>query len=122
MTKSGKGATPPKERGCWLTGWLILMVVHGLFSAYLIYDLQKQGTAALVWVLPTLFIVALAKVVAAFALWRWKRWGFWLYGIAIAVGIAAGLVITRSNWIVFHDIIPLVITGYIVRDKRQLFD
>lgn len=99
------------------------MAAWGLFSAYLIYLYrQDQDTAVLVWVLPTLFIVALAKVVAAYALWKWKRWGFWLYGIAIAVGIVAGLVITRSQLVVFHDIIPLVITGYIVRDKRQLFD
>ena len=37
-------------------------------------------------------------------------------------GIAVGLVLTRTQLIVFHDIIPLVILGYLVKDKQKWFD
>jgi hypothetical protein len=123
MTKSKHKEETPKERGCWLSGWLILIALHGVLVTVLILYLRDQQHAArLPWVLPALLLLSLADIVAAVAAWYWKRWGLILYAISTFVGIAVGLVVTRSQLIVFHDIIPLAILGYIVKDKRQLFD
>ncbi|NIV37003.1 MAG: hypothetical protein GWN58_48495, partial [Anaerolineae bacterium] len=61
-------------------------------------------------------------IVAAIGAWNWKRWGLWLYAISTVAGIAVGLVLTRTQLIVFHDIVPLVILGWLVKDKHQWFD
>lgn len=45
-----------------------------------------------------------------------------MYVISTVVGIAVGLVLTRSQSIVFHDIIPLAILGWLIKDKCQWFD
>jgi hypothetical protein len=123
MTKGKGSSSQPKERGCWLTGWLIFIAIHGIGSSILILSLRWQETMTVfAWALPVLFLLSLADIVAAVAVWSWKRWGLVLYAISTLVGLVAGLVLTRTQLWVFHDIIPLVVLGYLVKDKRDLFD
>jgi hypothetical protein len=123
MTKKREKQAPVKERGIWLSIWLILIALHGILSSVLIWYLRdQQGESSPAWVLALLFLLAIADVVAAILVWFWKRWGLWLYAISVAAGIAIGLVLSRSQLIVFHDIIPLVILGFLVRDKQKYFD
>ncbi len=122
MAKS-KQQAPEKVRGTWLSIWLILIIVHGVVASVLIWYLRNQaGESSTSWVLATLFLLAIADIVAAILVWNWKRWGLWLYAISTVVGIIIGLVLTRSQLWVFHDIIPLVILGLLVRDKQSYFD
>ncbi len=102
---------------------LVLIALHGLVSAYLVYYLRAdRDLEALTWMLPILLALAIADVVAAVAIWYWKKWGLGLYLISTAVGIGAGLILTASQLVVFHDIIPLAVLGYIIKDRWGDFD
>ena len=106
-----------------MSAWLILIMIHGILAAVLIWYLRNEGNLSSPWwVWSILLVLALADIVAAIAVWNWKRWGLWLYTASTAAGIAIGLVLTASQLIVFHDIIPLVILGMLVKDKHAYFD
>jgi hypothetical protein len=98
------------------------MMIHGIFSAFLVLYLREQqdGQSPL-WVLAILFALATAHIVAALAIWEWKRWGFILYGVTIVVSIVLGLILTHTQLWVFHEILPLAILGYLVKDKWRYF-
>jgi hypothetical protein len=112
-----------KDRGCLLSGWVIFIMLHGILASLLIlYLRQQQNDPSPTWVLVTLFVLAMADIVAAIAMWYWKRWGLMLYAISTVIGIAIGLVLTRSQLWIFHDILPLVILGYLIKDNRRYFE
>lgn len=122
MSKSARKTPAPKERGGCLSVWLSLIVIHGVVSAALIAYLRtERDLSSPWWVWAILFVFALADIVAMIGVWKWKKWGLWLYAVSTVVGIAIGLVLTASQWIVFHDIIPLAILGYLVKDKQKYF-
>lgn len=123
QTKHKQAEHESRERGCWLTGWLVFIALHGIVSAYSIYYLRaQQYESAWAWVVPALFALAIADIVAVIGIWYWKRWGLKLYAVSTAVGIAVGLVVTASQLIVFHDIIPFVILGYLIKPHWGHFD
>jgi len=116
---------PPikKQRSGWLTAWLVLMMIHGIFAAFLVLYLREQqsGTSP-VWVLLVLFAMAAAHVIAALAIWEWKRWGLILYVAVTVVSMVVGLILTGTQLWVFHEVIPLVILGYLVKDQMKAFE
>ena len=123
MTKKRNADDVQKVRGTWLSLWLILIMLHGLIASGLVWYLRAQGNeSSPVWMLAILCLLGIVDIVAAIAAWNWKKWGLWLYFISTVVGIAVGLVLTRTQLIVFHDIIPVVILGYLVKDKQKWFD
>jgi hypothetical protein len=123
MTKKKSAGQVSKERGTWLSLWLILIAVQGLVASGLIWYLRAQGNeSSPFWMLAILFVLGIADIVAAVSAWFWRKWGLGLYAISTVVGIAVGLVLTRSQLIVFHDVIPLVILGWLIKDKRKWFD
>jgi hypothetical protein len=123
MSKASTGKTIARDRGTWLSIWLILIMLHGVFAAGLIWYLRAQrNDPSPSWILAILFALGVADIVAAVAAWNWKKWGLWLYAFATAAGIVVGLVLTASQLIVFHDLVPLVILGLLIRDKRGYFD
>jgi len=117
---------PPvkKQRGGWLTAALVLMMIHGVFAAFLVLYLRelKDGVVSPVWVLLILFALAVAHIVAALAIWEWKRWGLILYTVTIVVSSVVGLILTHTQLWVFHEVLLLVILGYLVKDKMSAFD
>jgi hypothetical protein len=118
-----KGNTGSQDRGCILTGMLILIALHGVGAAYLIFHFRAdRDPGALAWMALVLFALAIADIVAAAAIWFWKKWGLRLYAISTAIGIAAGLILTASQLVVFHDIVPLAVLGYIIKDRWSDFD
>jgi hypothetical protein len=116
---------PPikKQRSGWLTAFLVLMMIHGIFAAFLVLYLreQKSGVSP-VWVLLVLFALATAHIVAALAIWEWKRWGLIVYVVATVVSMVVGLILTGTQLWVFHEVIPLAILGYLVRGKLNAFE
>ena len=106
-----------------MSAWLILIILQGIFYSFLIlYLRQRRSDPSPAWILIILFALSIADVVGAIATWHWKRWGFQLYALSTAVGIAVGLLLTGSQLIVFHDIIPLAILGYLLKDKWSFFE
>jgi len=121
MTKN----KPPikKQRGGWLTACLVLMMIHGIFAAFLVLYLREQNSgASAVWVLLVLFAMAAAHIVAALAIWEWKRWGLIVYAVVTVVSMGVGLLLTGTQLWVFHEAIPLAILGYLVKDKQKSFE
>ena len=123
MTTGKRARANTRERGGWLSAWLILIILQGIFYSFLIlYLRQRRSDPSPAWILIILFALSIADVVGAIATWHWKRWGFQLYALSTAVGIAVGLLLTGSQLIVFHDIIPLAILGYLLKDKWSFFE
>lgn len=110
-----------KNRGIWLSVWLILMVLHAILMFFLVRDATTQGYAEQSWITAALAITSLAIAISAVAIWFWKKWGLYLYGIAIIVEMALGVILTGSVWFILYDIIPPVILGYLIREKWDDF-
>jgi hypothetical protein len=70
-----------------------------------------------------MLIFSMAKVVAALGMWEWKQWGLYLYVVGVLGSMALALVLTSYMiWGVFYEAIPLLITGWFLRDKQKYFD
>ncbi len=118
MFKSQDNHAGEKRRGGCLSAFLIFIIIHSALATWLIWDLHAQGQPrAVPWALPVLLILSLADIVAAIGAWNWRKWGLVLYAISTAAGIAVGLMLTGSQLVVFHDIVPLTILGYLYKDK-----
>jgi len=123
MTKSKSATADARERGIWLSAWLILIGIQSIFYSFLILYLRGQRhDPSPAWILLVLFALSLANVIAVIAIWKWKKWGLQLYAILTAIGIAVGLMLTGSQLVVFHDIIFLVVLGFLVKDKWSYFE
>jgi len=118
-----KSKTVTRERGTGLSLWLIYIAGHGLLFTYLVWSvLEPRDASSPAWMLWLLLLLSIADVASAVALWKWKKWGFQLFGITTAVSIALGLVVTASQLWVFYAIIPLAILGYLMQGKWQDFE
>lgn len=111
------------QRGCGLTGFLILVIILGVGRSLFYYKLLKQDYERdLVWVLPVLFILSLATLISGFGMWKWKRWGLYLFAGAALASIAAGLILTGSIFVVFYELLPVAILGSILGKTSKYFE
>ena len=111
------------QRGCGLTGFLILVIILSVGRSLLYYYLLKQDYERdLVWVLPVLFILSLATLISGIGMWNWKRWGIYLYAGAALVSITAGLILTGSIFVVFYEFLPIAILGSILGKTSKYFE
>jgi len=118
-----KGKNVHHQRGCGLTGFLILVIILSVGRSLLYYYLLKQDYERdLVWVLPVLFILSLATLISGFGMWNWKRWGIYLYTGVTLVSIAAGLILTGSIFVVFYELLPIAILGSILGKTSKYFE
>jgi hypothetical protein len=107
-----------KERGGCLTAWLVLIILQSIvYTGLILYLRQQQHASSPAWVWISLFLLSIVDIVAMIGVWNWKKWGLQLYSVSTAIGIAVGLMLTGSQLIVFHDIVPLAILGYLIKDK-----
>jgi hypothetical protein len=88
-----------RRHGC-LTAYLIFMMVVGVLGAVVYFfagSFVAQGNPEIPPYLRPLFgVVNLLITPAAYALWKWKKWGFWLFvGIAL-FGATINTYLTRS--------------------------
>ena len=80
----------PRRRPWFLTLWLVLLIAVNGIAAF--GNLARSGAGwqelprASIWPYTLLAILALANVVFALALFRWKRWGF--YGFCASAFLA----------------------------------
>jgi hypothetical protein len=117
-------APPPKKvHGGWLTAMLIIIGLHGVLTTALLLTLRKQpGPMPPTWLIAAAVAVGLADILAAVAIWFWKRWGLYLYVVSSLAGIALGLVVFPTPLLItaFHGIIPVAILGYILTWQKKM--
>lgn len=104
-----------------MTAMLVIIAVHGILTSVLLIMLRKQPSGpAQPWLWAAAASVTIADIVAAIVLWKWKRWGLYLYTVATFVGIAAGMIVFPSILTAFHGILPLGILGLILSGQRKM--
>ncbi len=119
MTKSKQS----RERGLWLSIWLILIMLHSIVAAVIIYITANQpdAPATFPWYISALVLAVIAKLIGAIAIWNWRKWGLYLYAAGVFVSIVVGLMLTGLLSFVFVYILPLAILGWLLRDKYENF-
>ena len=121
---SAKARQTPKrkERGIWLTIALVLIMIHSVLTAFVYLNRTQNPQSSIApWIITALFIAAVAKFVAAAAIWMWERWGIYLFLGATLADVAIGILLTGTMLIAFNEIIPVAILAWLVRDKMQDF-
>lgn len=111
-----------KQRGLWLSIWLVLMMLHSFISAlviYLVYKGPREFTFP--WLIALLFLASGVKLISVFGLWNWKQWGLYLYMVGVVATLIVGIILTGSLMIVFSDVLPLAILGWLIKDKLTNF-
>ena len=86
-------AKPWKQRHGCATAWLVLMMISNLAVAIITplsgESIQKVTPGFPVWVVWPIAVFGALNVVFAFALFCWKKWGF--YGFAVTALIGSGI-------------------------------
>lgn len=123
MSKAKSKRRPPRQRNIFLTILLIWVAVHGvIITAITIAEKNSRDevTHPVMW---TLFILAsAADVVAAYGLWRWKKWGFYLYFGATLVTMFLAVINTGSLLAIMATLLPFAVVGYAARLQWNLFE
>ena len=121
--KTNTQAKPAKQRNLLLTIALILVVLHGILVVALFWfgapETQRTVGSIALWLT---VLSALGDVVAAVAMWFWKQWGIYLYGIATIAGGIGAMLATGSMLFLFGAILPAIVVLYIVAMQRNKFE
>lgn len=123
MSKTKPAPKPAKHRNTWLTVALIIVFLHGILMAAIFWtvrpDVEKTWGNIAVWIM---ILSAVGDIVAAAAMWLWKRWGIYLYGLA-AIGSAIVAVMASGDlFLLFGALLPAIIVLYIVMMQRDKFE
>jgi len=123
MSKTKPAPKPAKHRNTWLTVALVIVFLHGLLMAAIFWtvrpDVGKAWGNIAVWIM---ILSAVGDIVAAAAMWLWKRWGIYLYGLA-AIGSAVVAVMASGDlFLLFGALLPAIIVLYIVMMQRDKFE
>ncbi|MCB9122662.1 MAG: hypothetical protein H6640_23280 [Caldilineaceae bacterium] len=123
MSKAKPAPKPAKHRNTWLTVALVIVFLHGLLMAAIFWtvrpDVGKAWGNIAVWIM---ILSAVGDIVAAAAMWLWKRWGIYLYGLA-AIGSAIVAVMASGDlFLLFGALLPAIIVLYIVMMQRDKFE
>src|SRR5512136_996648 len=76
-----------KERGGWLIAVLVLILLDAVLTSVLLLMYHKDPGLARPWLWAAALLISLAEIVAVVALWYWKKWGLYLYLVAVLAGI-----------------------------------
>jgi len=104
---------------------LILVFLHAILATAVVYStLKAQYAGSTSWVLPVIGLISLAGIVAAVGMWYWKKWGIYLYVAISVIGAVIHILLTGSTMVVFYDLIPVAILGYVItlQSKNNLFE
>lgn len=123
MSKTKPAPKPTKHRNTWLTVALVIVFLHGILMAAIFWtvrpDVEKTWGNIAVWIM---ILSAVGDIVAAVAMWLWKRWGIYLYGLA-AIGSAIVAVMASGDlFLLFGALLPAIIVLYIVMMQREKFE
>ena len=123
MSKTKPAPKPTKHRNTWLTVALVIVFLHGILMAAIFWtvrpDVEKTWGNIAVWIM---ILSAVGDIVAAVAMWLWKRWGIYLYGLA-AIGSAIVAVMASGDlFLLFGALLPAIIVLYIVMMQGEKFE
>ncbi|MCU0509467.1 MAG: hypothetical protein MUC34_13950 [Anaerolineae bacterium] len=119
---ASKPVVPAKPvRGGLLTAAIVIMAIHGVLNTVALLLIRKsEYYNPPPWLWAAAFGVGIATIVAAIALWYWKRWGLYLYlAAAVASGIV-GVITFPSFGIAFYNLIPVAILGWILNSQKKM--
>lgn len=116
-----KKAPARKEHGALLIIALVLMGLHGLVAAPMYHLMSTAPEVQRPWILGMMVVHSLADIVAAVAIFYWKKWGLYVYAASTVIALVAGL-LSIGAWSVFYMVLPLAILGWILRSKWGYFD
>lgn len=120
MAKKKHKASRRPERGTGLSIWLILIVIHGFIAGFATLSLMKEPEGPTRdWLVIGLLLFTAAKVIAALGMWNWKKWGIYTYVVGVLGTMFIVLILT--GWGIFYELIPLLITGWLLRGKTDYF-
>ncbi|MFO7680406.1 MAG: hypothetical protein R6X34_10175 [Chloroflexota bacterium] len=114
----------PKERPWYLSLAILLVLISGIFSTvWALNEKRLLGVsfAEIPWWAWAVFITNVVDIVAAAALWYWKKWGLWLY-MASVVTRTVLLVVAGAFGSGFASFLPFAIVGYIVSMHWKKFE
>lgn len=79
-----------KKRNKFISFWLGLMVtLNTLGASLMLYGLLTENTFTVTWM--TVCLSFTLNILCALMLWKWMRWGYWLYLFSSAFVVAAYL-------------------------------
>lgn len=114
-TTTKKSKTP--KFGKTLKIWLILLFIQNALGVFLILDLINRPTdPARPYLLASLFFFSIIQLAGIFAIWFRPGWGFYAYTGAVIGTTGIGLALTGSLLIVFYELLPVAITGWLFKD------
>jgi hypothetical protein len=112
-----------KQRNTLLTIALVLVILHAILVVGIFWfgapEAQRTIGSIALWLTG---LSAIADIVAAVAMWFWKQWGIYLYGIATLAGAVGALLATGSMLFLFGALLPAIIVLYIVAIQRDKFE
>jgi hypothetical protein len=107
----------PQKLGKALKIWLILLFIQNALGVVLILDLiNRPADPARPYLLAGLFIFSVIQLAGVFAIWFRPAWGFYAYTGAVIGTTSIGLMLTGSILIVFYELLPVAITGWLFKD------
>ena len=113
-----------KHRKWYLSLAILLVLFAGIFFTLWVFNETRLlgGTFAdWPWWAWGILVTNVADIVAALALWKWKKWGLWLYLASITTRtvlmVTAGFFGTG-----FASFLPFAIVGYAVSLNNKQFD
>jgi len=110
MSKSHKENLQTPRRTGLQTAALVYIVLHGFIFWALARSMPSEETTL---ALVLFALTALASVIAGVAMWYWKRWGLYLYGVASLALAGVVLLKTISLMMMFGALLPMIIVIYI---------
>lgn len=113
-----------RERGGCLSTFLVFVIGVNIFFMFALCaqagNLGRMADSALP-ILALAFGIQGAILACAFAVWNWKKWGF--YGLMVAYGIQIVLQLLSGNMIgVIAALVGMGILFTLVNDKLDMFE
>jgi cytochrome bd-type quinol oxidase subunit 2 len=122
QTKQTKQAPARKQRNTLLTIALAIVLLHGLLMFAIFWTVRPEAertwTNIAVWLM---IFSSIGDVVAAAAMWYWKRWGIYLYGVAAVAAAIVAVMASGDLFLLFGALLPAIVVLYIVAMQRDKF-
>jgi hypothetical protein len=118
-----KQAPARKQRNTLLTIALVIVFLHGLLMFAIFWTVRPEAERAWTNIAVWLMIFsAVGDIVAAAAMWYWKRWGIYLYGAAAVASAIVAVMASGDLFLLFGALLPAIIVLYIVAMQRDKFE
>lgn len=112
---------PHKRPGLLILG-ILLVGFHGVLWTGLTWGIfQNVETIPRPLMLTLLFVASVASIVAAVAMWLWKRWGFQLF---LAAGLATAVLVlmaSASLLMMLGSFLQTIIAAYLIYPHLKHF-